>query len=67
MKTIPDSVVVNVRLVGLSPKAILVAANGQGKGIWLADRFISHDEDVCIGDLVDVTMPRWLAKDRELL
>lgn len=62
-----NSLTFNVMLVGFSPKAILVAVKGHSKGVWLPDQYISHDEDVRVGEWFDVTMPRWLAEQRGLI
>lgn len=61
-----ETVTVNVRLVGFSPRAILVAVEGREPGVWLPTKWARYEGIVRIGGAVDVTMPRWLARDRGL-
>jgi len=61
-----ERVTVKAELICTGPRSILVVVQGQDKGTWLPYSRISYAEDARMGDVVDVTMPRWLAVQRGL-
>jgi hypothetical protein len=59
-----DEITVRVKLLDSSKRAIFVLSKGHEEGTWLPLTHARFGEDVSLGDMIDVTIPRWLARER---
>jgi hypothetical protein len=51
-----------------SALAILVSDDGdEDNAVWLPRSQIEYDRNACVGDIITVTMPGWLATDKGLV
>lgn len=55
----------DARFIGDSVHSITIVV--AERGICLPRALVTIDQDVCFGDLVDVVLPKWLAREKGLI
>lgn len=65
-----DPVVLTMQLLTTTDNAILVCDDDHEEGVWLPKSKVEWERKSPIyrkPEIIEVTMPEWLAKDRELI
>lgn len=60
-----DFVLRQARFIDDNRRSITVVVNE--RGVCLPRALVTIDQDVCFGDLVDVVLPKWLAREKGLI